>query len=157
MSEVTSETEHSPVQTKCYQRWVGQDVWREVYPTLGPLAFKTLGIRRGKIISIHEEFPHYTFSKGLQLHQVAWEANFDWHTGEPKTENLREYEKFSNGIFEYGLTTPFEMTILVRGGLLQKGTAGVFTEPQIDRVKILIPLYKRVLANPNATFFSARD
>lgn len=137
-------------QTKCFERWVGQIVWRMCIPSIGPLSGKTLGIRRGTINKIYEDAPNYTFKNGCQLHEVSWFADFDWYTGKPIVgDEMKPHQKTSKGVFDCGLITPPEMKILINGGLLSNGF-DYFSEPQCVSLKRDLPLYQLALDNPTA-------
>lgn len=145
------------VQTKPFERWIGQTVYREVHPTHGPYANKTVAVRRGVIKDI------YPFQRYPLLHETHFEVDIVWWTLEVKTTPIPEgfrmhpgpkehnYHPRVEAPFDYGLCTLFEYDLLVRGALLGKD-GPTWDEPQSEHLIEMLPLYQRILDNPDAPY-----
>lgn len=146
------------VQTKPLERWIGQTVYRNVHPTHGPHAYKTIAVRRGTIMKILEDKNH-NFKNEHQMHLTYFDVDINWHTLEvsrpPIPEPFRFNQDYSPRVaapFNYGLSTVFEYDILCQGGLI--GTDGPsFETPQSQELVDLLPLYRQIIMNPDKEYY----
>lgn len=150
------------VQTKPLERWVGQTVYRSVRPTHGPYSFKTVALRRGKIMDIFEDKKH-NFKNEHQMHLTYYDVDINWYTlqvmrppiPEPFEHN-KHYSPRVDAPFNYGLKTVFECSIFCQGGLI--GADGPsYTEPQPKELIDLLPLYRQIVMNPDKEFYPHPD
>ena len=152
MEDVQYAPPSNKTQTLCFERWVGQTVYRTVKPTIGPNKNQIIGIRRGRIIGQYRRISRNHPYRVELLYRTRWDAMIDWHTGKGRTENLPKYEVYDGAMYEYGFISRFELGVLVKGGLLETGTPGYFKEAQSNYLLSIVPLYKAALNNPEALF-----
>jgi hypothetical protein len=124
-------------------RKVGDIVWDEIMPTSGPLAGKTLGIKRGRVIDVLKD------PRGRMSVRVEWEGDFEPSAGKIlAAAELPEHQRSSTK-FDWGVMSAKEIGIIVEGGLLD-GKDGDFSEAQCPELKALNPLYRLAIEDPHA-------
>ena len=129
-------------QSKCFERWLGQTIYRSITPTFGNFSGRNLGYKRGTVIKLFkDEFQRCNV-------EVLWEVDINERTGEIKKE------KYCSNYFDWGVCSLFELEILARGGLLSlKESKGCFLEEQCKSLIEIIPLIKSIIENPAQDFF----
>lgn len=112
----------------CLERYIGQLVFRfePNYHFIYGQNCEIVCIKRGVVTGIrHNVKTEFGFYK--MLVSVKWDDGSEGH-----------------GYFDYGLDSLKDLSVLVKGGLLE-GTDGCFSEPQCEGLKAILPLYRQIL------------